>query len=179
MSKVFQIIARAIRNCTHSSLEEDERTVTPILYLSPDIENRYETMIETNRSNVPYLNMLKESTIECLLNQRIHPEQVCFNPPETPTPTPTVEPNPPEWIGYNILYSVDVRFIGTGPPPPPPRPRPSPSPSPVGGGNKKTRKGIKSHRCKKTRKGIKPNKRNKTRKGIKSHRCKKTRKCKI
>ena len=38
MSKVFQIIGRAIRNCTHQSLDVNERTVTPILYLSENFD---------------------------------------------------------------------------------------------------------------------------------------------
>jgi hypothetical protein len=34
MSRLYQVIGRAIRNCTHSLLEKDQRYVVPIMYLS-------------------------------------------------------------------------------------------------------------------------------------------------
>lgn len=103
MSKLFQIIGRAIRNCTHQTLPESERTVTPILYLSEDNEKKYNEAILINRSNVPFLDILKESTIDCLLNKQMASNVKCFIDGETNLPKPI-------WYGYDILGPMDSRM---------------------------------------------------------------------
>jgi hypothetical protein len=97
MSKLFQIVGRAIRNCTHQSLDETERTVTPILYLDKNNEKKYEEILKINRTNIPFLDILKESTIDCRLNQKLISSQKCYITEEDITfPTKV-------WIGYKIL----------------------------------------------------------------------------
>lgn len=107
MSKVFQIIGRAIRNCTHKLLNENEQTVTPILYLSSNLvdqansddEKRYDNIIASNRTIVPFLNILKQSTIDCLLNTPIS-GQNCF------ITDPNVNSNNEEWEGYRLISTI-------------------------------------------------------------------------
>jgi hypothetical protein len=95
MSKLFQICGRAIRNCTHQSLPEDERSVTSILYITAREEENYDKLIKINRANVPYLNVVKESTIDCFLNKSLNPLLNC---------DPATVSNIPEWSGYKILF---------------------------------------------------------------------------
>jgi hypothetical protein len=97
MSKLFQIIGRAIRNCTHKSLNESNQTVTPILYLSENDEEKYNEIISINRGNVPFLNMIKESTIDCLLNKQISPDQNCFIENNDLVKRENM------WVGYDII----------------------------------------------------------------------------
>lgn len=100
MSKLFQIVGRAIRNCTHQSLDETERTVTPILYLDKNNEKKYEEILKINRTNIPFLDILKESTIDCRLNQKLISSQKCYitEMEEVDITFPTKV-----WIGYKIL----------------------------------------------------------------------------
>jgi len=80
MSKLFQIIGRAIRNCTHSTLPlipVSEQTVRPVLYVSGTEEEKFNKMIATNIENIPFLETLKESTIDCLMTKEIDPLQNC------------------------------------------------------------------------------------------------------
>lgn len=103
ISKLFQIIGRAIRNCTHQTLEESQRTVTPILYLSEDNEEKYDESILINRANVPFLDILKESTIDCLLNKQLSSDTKCFIDNETNLPKSM-------WYGYDILGPIQSRI---------------------------------------------------------------------
>jgi len=103
MSKIFQIIGRAIRNCTHQALAESERTVTPILYLGKYDEYKYENMIAVNRGNIPFLNILKETTIDCLLNQK-KPTQKCYITEDNMYSFPSEV-----WVGFDILAPSDNR----------------------------------------------------------------------
>ncbi len=88
MSKIYQIIGRAVRNCTHSKLDPADRNVEPILLLNafndisqaalpksltdrPPItheETQYNEMVNTSESFVPYLNALREASIDCKMN---------------------------------------------------------------------------------------------------------------
>jgi hypothetical protein len=98
MSKLFQIIGRAIRNCTHVNLKKDEQTVTPILYLSDNQEIKYREIIDINQRNIPYLNVIKQSTIDCLYNKKMDASLNCFiNSTEPFTPMTGV------WQGYRTL----------------------------------------------------------------------------
>ena len=110
MSKVFQIIGRAIRNCTHQSLDVNERTVTPILYLSENDEKKYNDIITVNRGNVPFLDMLKESTIDCLLNNQIT-EQDCFITETDISVRSSPDKLIPKsiWLGYNIKAPIRLK----------------------------------------------------------------------
>ena len=47
MSRLYQIIGRAVRNCTHTNLEKDDRFVTPILYLA--VPERFPIIPPTER----------------------------------------------------------------------------------------------------------------------------------
>lgn len=78
MSRLYQIIGRSIRNCTHSMLDHEDQYVTPILYLAthpsiPARENRdivkYESIVQDNDQNIPYLQLLKQAAIDCTLNK--------------------------------------------------------------------------------------------------------------
>jgi hypothetical protein len=80
MSRLYQIVGRAIRNCTHTSLDDEDRFVTPILYIAthPQIEpkknadiNKYNKIVRINDNNIPYLNLLKRASIDCALTQQI------------------------------------------------------------------------------------------------------------
>lgn len=83
MSRLFQIFGRAIRTCSHSKLEENERDVCAILYLSSYSqqykqkqltielltrdEEKYEEIVNENDKNIPYLNLLKPNAIDAML----------------------------------------------------------------------------------------------------------------
>jgi hypothetical protein len=79
MAKIYQIIGRAIRNCTHKKLPESERNVTPILYLSKlkssilptKDEVNYNKCVNDSDAYVPYLNLLKTTAVDCELNKQI------------------------------------------------------------------------------------------------------------
>lgn len=80
MSRLYQIIGRSIRNCTHSMLAPDDQYVTPILYLAthpsiPEKDNsdiiKYESIVRANDKNIPYLYLLKQAAIDCELNRQI------------------------------------------------------------------------------------------------------------
>jgi hypothetical protein len=120
MSKLFQIIGRAIRNCTHEALPESKRTVKPILYLSIVDEPKYTNIIDTNAMIVPYLNTVKEATIDCLFNKKIVPTQECFI-----DGTGTSTSHTP-WIGYTTVerpkgsLSAMTSAASTPPSTPPP-----------------------------------------------------------
>jgi len=69
MSKLFQIIGRGRRNCSHKELPEGDRNITSTLYLMPDEVATYEKMVTSNNTFLPYLNMLKQSSIDCALSK--------------------------------------------------------------------------------------------------------------
>jgi hypothetical protein len=93
MSRLYQIIGRAIRNCTHHGLTDTK--VRPILYLSSgtlsedqirnnynDIQtrvneilnknkNKYQSMVQENDNNIPFLRLLKDASIDCNMNKEI------------------------------------------------------------------------------------------------------------
>ena len=79
MSRLYQIIGRAIRNCTHKNAVD--KTVKPILYFAvPPVgvisfKNRnieaYEDIVNKNDTFLPYLKLLKNSSIDCSLTQKI------------------------------------------------------------------------------------------------------------
>ena len=69
MSKLFQIIGRGRRNCSHKELPEGDKNITPILYLMPDEVATYEKMVTSNNTFLPYLSMLKQSSIDCALSK--------------------------------------------------------------------------------------------------------------
>ena len=97
MSRLYQIIGRAIRNCTHPKLAlltPPEDTVTPILYLSNSSRPSYQAIVEVNGQNVPFLDILKETTIDCTLTQKITGRS-CFI-----DGSGTAKPNPMDWTGY-------------------------------------------------------------------------------
>jgi len=82
MSKLFQIVGRAIRNCTHEGFgfAEEEKTVLPLLYLYDDetpesIDKnqviKYETMVNENDSFIPILDLFKTCAIDKMLNDNI------------------------------------------------------------------------------------------------------------
>jgi hypothetical protein len=80
MAKIYQIIGRAVRNCTHQKFNEQERTVTPILYLSKYKHNlkdlthdmkKYNECVNDSDAYVPYLNLLKQTAVDCQLNEQI------------------------------------------------------------------------------------------------------------
>jgi hypothetical protein len=99
MAKIYQIIGRAIRNCTHEQLTtQADRDVTAIMYLSKnrqsstrpvaqvdlaDVrantqpiyitgdEKKYNECVNTADRYVPYLNLLKGTAVDCTLNQQI------------------------------------------------------------------------------------------------------------
>jgi hypothetical protein len=69
MSKLFQIIGRGRRDCSHKELPIEERDITPILYLMPDEIKKYDEMVATNNTFLPYLNMLKQASIDCAFSK--------------------------------------------------------------------------------------------------------------
>jgi hypothetical protein len=69
MSKLYQIIGRGRRNCSHKDLQVEDRTITPILYLMPDENKKYNEMVESNNKSIPFYNMLIESSIDCSLSR--------------------------------------------------------------------------------------------------------------
>jgi type I site-specific restriction endonuclease len=79
MSKIYQIIGRAVRNCTHTKLPEEERTVMPVLFVNKNIdpnnesteETHFNKLVNVSETFVPYLNALKETAIDCKLNSEI------------------------------------------------------------------------------------------------------------
>lgn len=101
LSKLFQIIGRAIRNCTHQTLEFDNKTVTPILYLSVNNEKEFEYRIDTNKKNIHFLNMVKQSTIDCPLTNTIDSRHTCAS--DQTTTTDIVG----DWTGFTILSAVE------------------------------------------------------------------------
>jgi hypothetical protein len=106
MSKIFQIIGRGIRNCTHESLRTEDSnytTTTPILYLDSTNQGRFEAHIRENRIFVPYLNMIKEASIDCRLNKAINPELNCFIDKNSHTASSI-----PYWKGYESIYPISV-----------------------------------------------------------------------
>jgi hypothetical protein len=93
MSRLYQIIGRAVRNCTHiqdpSVTQSDFYTVTPLLYLSinpnpnPNSNNttdveKFEGIVSENNLILPYLQMLNESAVDCYQNNVIK-SQRCFS----------------------------------------------------------------------------------------------------
>jgi hypothetical protein len=91
MSRLYQIIGRAIRNCTHE--RTTDKTVTPILYIathpteaSSSFPNRniqsYVDIVIRNDTFLPYLNLLKQSSVDCLLTKEIagNEDLACYNP---------------------------------------------------------------------------------------------------
>ena len=104
MSRLYQIVGRAVRNCTHSSLDNIENQfVTPILYVAthpsiPDDQNRdilrYEKIVQYNDRNLPYLKLLKQAAIDCTLNKEIPGNEslVCNINPKCPVVTPNTSP---------------------------------------------------------------------------------------
>jgi hypothetical protein len=87
MAKIYQIIGRAVRNCTHEKLNEEERNVTPILYLSASSngttsdQDKYNECVNVADAYVPYLKLLKQTSVDCKLNEQIeyHGEPVHQN----------------------------------------------------------------------------------------------------
>ncbi len=78
MSKIYQIIGRAVRNCTHTKLPDDKRTVMPILFVNKNMgpdesteETHFNKLVNVSETFVPYLNALKETAIDCKLNSEI------------------------------------------------------------------------------------------------------------
>jgi superfamily II DNA/RNA helicase len=107
MSKIFQIIGRAIRNCTHATLERNEQKVKPILYLDSDnTEKKYKRILKTNSNNIPYLNVIKESAIDCLFNNKIDGSLNCLNFEETNKGISTTVVKTP-WVGYEKLCEIE------------------------------------------------------------------------
>ncbi len=95
ISKLFQIIGRAIRNCTHKTLDKEKQTVTPILYLDQTNEKKFTESVIKNRKNIPFLELVKQSTIDCELNKQIDTSQICIS---TDTSTTTHK----LWLGYKL-----------------------------------------------------------------------------
>lgn len=89
MAKIYQIIGRAVRNCTHEKLDENEKNVTPILYLSKNRDSnelthdqkKYNDCVNVADAYVPYLKLLKQTSVDCKLNEQIeyHGEPVHKN----------------------------------------------------------------------------------------------------
>jgi ERCC4-related helicase len=127
ISRLLQIIGRAVRNCTHTEFETTELTysqkeafytVTPILYLavydptkissssSSDNDNinsnekdiiKYKKCINNHESFLPYLQLLKESSIDCFMNNKINPNLKCYsNKFSVGNPRSPTSPPPPE-----------------------------------------------------------------------------------
>ena len=162
VSQLFQIIGRAIRNCTHKTLLPDERTVTPILYLDESNEKKYSEKIRENRNNVIYLDLLKQCAIDCELTKQMKPTQKCMPTDE--------DAGLNEWVGYQLCCgeqytkentgeTLDDKIIDLLNTPPP---------SITGGNkykkNKQKRKTIKYFKSKKTIKYRKTYKQNKSKK---------------
>jgi len=113
ISRLLQIIGRAVRNCTHVEYEtsmltdnqkEEFYKVTPILYLAvydptkiTSSSNNKKTMDKTENINsnekdiikykkcinnheifLPYLQLLKETSVDCFMNQKINPNLKCY-----------------------------------------------------------------------------------------------------
>lgn len=109
ISRLLQIIGRAVRNCTHveyktSMLTDNQKEefykVTPILYLAvydptkitsssnnKKIENinnnekdiiKYKKCINNHEIFLPYLQLLKETSVDCFMNQKINPDLKCY-----------------------------------------------------------------------------------------------------
>ncbi len=80
MSKIYQIIGRAVRNCTHSNLDADQQNVEPLLFLNTNVsgnnyltndEIMYNKYVNTSEEFAPYLNALREASIDCKMNSLI------------------------------------------------------------------------------------------------------------
>jgi len=79
MSRLFQIFGRAIRTCSHYALSDNQRNLTPYLYLSSygsdytnsanmtNDELNYEKIVNLNDRNIPYLQILKRNAIDAPL----------------------------------------------------------------------------------------------------------------
>ena len=109
ISRLLQIIGRAVRNCTHVAYETNELTstqkeafytVTPIVYLaiydptkitnkndnntSENIDNnekdiiKYKKCINNHEIFLPYLQLLKETSIDCFMNKKINTNLKCY-----------------------------------------------------------------------------------------------------
>lgn len=92
MSRLYQIIGRAIRNCTH--IDYTDKTVVPILYIAThpagvsesfpnrNIEN-YVDIVNRNDAFLPYLKLLKQTSLDCLLTKEIagNEDLTCYLPP--------------------------------------------------------------------------------------------------
>lgn len=126
MSKIFQIIGRGIRNCTHETLKDKpndppdqnpEMTTTPILYLDQKNQEKYSKIIRDNQHFVGYLNIIKEASIDCLLNKQIDSRLNCFidRPISTLQTTNVGVSLPPPWEGF-----ITETPLPDPPPPPPP-----------------------------------------------------------
>ena len=76
MSKMYQIIGRAIRNCTHRDVED--KTVLATLYLYDDATDtdhseieKYEENVRSNDRLLPLLSAVKQEAIDATLNDKI------------------------------------------------------------------------------------------------------------
>ena len=110
ISRLLQIIGRAVRNCTHVAYETNELTniqkeafytVTPIVYLAihdptkitsssnknNNTENidsnekdiiKYKKCINNHEIFLPYLQLLKETSIDCFMNKKINTNLKCY-----------------------------------------------------------------------------------------------------
>lgn len=103
-SRIKQVIARAARNDSHVKLPQEEKNVTPYLYLAIPPENEksetkgyaqttdtelYNEAIAEYNINESFMNSLKEVSIECLING----EPYCKICAPTNMPLYTNDPN--------------------------------------------------------------------------------------
>lgn len=128
MSRLYQIIGRAIRNCTHENYQN--KTVTPILYIAthPKILNennsditRYTKIVNTNDAILPYLGLLKKTAVDCELNREIPGSGAveCFNATAAAhTVVAPVEPSPEKVISLPKFVAQTRKRRRSGTPSP-------------------------------------------------------------